>query len=388
MSQTRVATRYFINIFLINDKISSKLSTESKLIFSTFREKTNLRCPATPTFSGMSDDEDYSNSESSEDEAPVEQRVRAANARPARRERNLGPLSYYWCFTSFLGQIDVPYEQKTEQLRDDCTYFVCQREIAPDSGREHFQGYVEFSVKKRRTQVQRLIGDERAHCELRRGSAKQASDYCKKIASRVPQTEPIEYGDLSKPAVNQFELLTRAIQVDGATYQDIARDYPSAILRYNSGIRALISARDAERKVEYTPVVVKLLIGPTGCGKTRLAYDRAARVYQGKAFTKVFSGGSGDWWDGYADHKLIIIDDFNGGTAIETLLTLLGGYGGNKLWAVKGGFIRLSHQEVIITSNKKADDWYPFATPEHKAALNRRITTVYDFFQGNINSID
>jgi len=328
---------------------------------------------------------DESESEYSEEEDVRAQQRR--DRRAQRGQRNLGPLSYYWCFTSFVSQIDVPYREDSKELENDVTYFVCQREVAPDTGREHFQGYIEFSVKKRRTQIQALIGDSRAHCELRRGSAAQASSYCKKIESRKPGLEPLEFGVLSKPTANQFEQLTRAIS-EGASYADIARDYPSAILRYNNGIRALISARDAERKSEYIPVTVKVLVGPTGCGKTKAAYERATSHYEGRAFTKVFTGGSGDWWDGYSGHKLIIIDDFNGGTAVETLLTLLGGYGGNKLWPIKGGFVRLEHTEVIITSNKKPEDWYPFATDEHKAALLRRITRIYNWFNGPIPSID
>lgn len=329
-------------------------------------------------------DQSDSDSDFTDDEAPVVNRHGLPNHRAVpRRDRGagqgVGHLSKYWCFTSFVGELEVPYEAKSQQLTDDVTYFVCQQEIAPDTGRRHYQGYVEFSIKKRRGQIQALIGDPRAHCELRRGSSQQASDYCKKNTSRVPETEPLEFGVLSKPANNQFELLTRAIRDQAATYSDIARDYPMAILRYNNGVRALLSARDAEQKVNYSPVTVKVLIGPTGCGKTKVAYARAESAYEGKAFTKVFSGGSGDWWDGYADHHLIIIDDFNGGTAIETLLTLLGGYGHNKLWPIKGGFIRLIPKEIIITSNKKPEDWWPFATDEHKAALQRRITRVYDF---------
>lgn len=341
------------------------------------------------------EDNEYSDSESSADERPIRARdslqINPANERRNRRAGATGnsPLSRYWCWTSFLESIEVPYSEATGLLEDDCTYFVCQREIAPDSGRQHFQGYCEFRIKKRRNQVQDLIGDPRAHCELRRGTAAQASDYCKKAASRVPGGVPIELGEISKPATNQFEIVAREILDQGASYASIARSYPTAVLRYDRGLRALISVRDAERKIEYQPVDVKVLCGPTGCGKTRLAYDRAINSYEGKAFTKVFTGGSGDWWDGYQDHALIIIDDFNGGTAIENLLTLLGGYAGNKLWPIKGGFVRLMHKEVIITSNKLPTDWYPFVIDEHKQALARRITKLYNFYTDpNINNID
>jgi len=293
--------------------------------------------------------------------------------------RGTSPLSKYWCFTSFNESIDMPVDEKTGELTDGVTYIVVQQEIAPDTGRRHYQGYVEFITKKRRHQVQGVIGDERAHCELRKGTAQQAADYCKKTDTRAPGQVPRELGELSRPAGNQFDILTRAIMEGGATYSSIVREHPTAILRYNSGVRALISARDAERKVDFTPLIVRVLVGPTGCGKSRLAYERANSAYEGKAYTKVFTGGGGDWWDGYADHALVILDDFNGGTAIETLLTLLGGHAGNKSWAIKGGFIKLSLKEVIITSNKYPRDWYPHMCDEHKAALERRITKLYDF---------
>ncbi len=84
-----------------------------------------------------------------------------------------------WCFT----------ENNPEGLLDpgnwpDCTYCVYQEEIG-ENGTYHLQGYVEFSVRHRLGGVKAATGMSTAHFEWRRGSAKQASDYCQKAESRV-----------------------------------------------------------------------------------------------------------------------------------------------------------------------------------------------------------
>lgn len=83
-----------------------------------------------------------------------------------------------WCFT-----LNNYTEGEYQLLADLCdsphvAYGVLGRETG-DSGTPHIQGFVIFDTNKRFAAAKQLLGS-RVHLELAKGSAKQASDYCKK----------------------------------------------------------------------------------------------------------------------------------------------------------------------------------------------------------------
>lgn len=73
-------------------------------------------------------------------------------------------------------------------------YLVYQCEIAPNTGKEHYQGYCEFKEKISVRQIKKLFDDNTIHCEPRFGKQEQAIEYCTKIASRKEGCEPVVYG--------------------------------------------------------------------------------------------------------------------------------------------------------------------------------------------------
>jgi len=290
----------------------------------------------------------------------------------ADESKSRGSYSKYWCFTSFKQELKLDLPSQSP-LTNDVTYIVVQREKAPDTGREHWQGYIEFSCKKRMASVQAVIGDDTAHCELRRGTAEQAAGYCKKLESRAPGSVPIELGVISKPVANQMVAVADAIR-EGASYEDICNEYPSAILRYGRGVLALIGQRDAKVEHTYRKLRVFELIGAAGTGKTRLAFEHANKHHARSTYVKQWTKGTTSWWDGAEDATCVILDDFCGDAPLDEFLTLLGGYGHNALRQTKGGHIRLKKlREVIITSNVPHWEWYPNARREHQEAIARRI---------------
>lgn len=69
----------------------------------------------------------------------------------------------------------------------------------------------------------------------------------------------------------------------------------------------------------------------------------------------------------------MILDDFSGLVPIQELLRVLDGW--TQRLQIKGGHTWALWDKVIITTNVPADQWYPDAHPEHKAALARRLAT-------------
>lgn len=279
-------------------------------------------------------------------------------------EEKKSPLSKYWCFTSFK-------EAKPSQP-GGASYVIWQQEQCPDTQRKHWQGYVEYTSKKRRHQVQQDIGDEKAHCELRRGTAQQAIDYCRKQESSIANTQE-EHGNHSEPLVNQWDAIKQAC-ANGAKWGDLVEEFTSVIAKNASGIRLIKQHYDARRNLTFVPVTVTAICGSTGVGKSRYAIDRANRDYPGSTFIKTYTKGAPSWWDGYTDQQCLIIDDFEGDASINEFLQLLGGYGHNQMWPVKGGFITISIKEVFITSNSHPSEWYKNEDHRKQRAVMRRIT--------------
>nr|WAE42533.1 MAG: replication associated protein [Cressdnaviricota sp.] len=264
--------------------------------------------------------------------------------------------SQHWCFTSF--ENDPPVFNEAEM-----TYLVRGLEVCPETDKEHWQCYVEFGSRKRFATVKKLLGDH-VHLETRRGSAEQAADYCKK--DEVFE----EYGTLSYSCQGRAEALGQAIKVvsEGGSIKAIAAVTPVAIILYNRGIDRLIKLKETEVPA-WRDVKVEVHWGDSGTGKTRQAMERFPNLYRFRV-----SEGGPEWWDGYEGQDVILIDDFANDIRLTSLLQTLDGYR-LPLW-IKGGQTQARWTRALITSNLDPAGWYPTANPRHRAALQRRITTV------------
>ena len=125
---------------------------------------------------------------------------------------------------------------------------------------------------------------------------------------------------------------------------------------------------------------VTVIIGPTGLGKTKLAYET---VDTNDCYVKP---GHNKWWDGYDGQKNIIIDEMKHSKdvmPIEQMLNILDRY--VKPIEMKGGSTYLTPKNIVITSNYPPTDWYPFAGSESVAALYRRIDVLVEMTQAGNN---
>lgn len=82
------------------------------------------------------------------------------------------------------------------------TRAAVQKEKAPETGREHFQGYVALKSPMRLSGVKTLLGDDTAHLEPCKGSPLQSWEYCTKEDTRVDG--PWTYGDAPKGQGNRY----------------------------------------------------------------------------------------------------------------------------------------------------------------------------------------
>lgn len=208
----------------------------------------------------------------------------------------------------------------------ECKYIVWARERG-ESGTPHIQGYIEFNGRMYFTMLKREC--PRGHFEPRRGSAKQARDYCLK------EGDARERGSISRQgARTDLSEVCHAIS-EGDDLRAIARDFPEQFVKYERGIRALREQTAKAR--DFRPTVVWLW-GASGCGKTREA--TACESYYIKDNTR--------WWNGYDHQARIILDDFDRDSwNFRDLLQLLDRYACRR--EIKGGYVEINSPEIYVT---------------------------------------
>lgn len=110
-------------------------------------------------------------------------------------------------------------------------FLIFQMEIAPDTGKPHYQGYIELKGQMGLKALQKIFGSK-CHFEARRGTQKQAIDYCSKQESREGETiivgEPRKQGERGD--------ITEAYYII-ATTKDITKVEPSLQVKYGKALQ-------------------------------------------------------------------------------------------------------------------------------------------------------
>lgn len=268
---------------------------------------------------------------------------------PSKQARN-------WCFT--LNNYEENGEKRVLQggaEDENVCYMVIGKEIG-ESGTPHLQGYVQFTKRIALGTVKRLVGT-RAHCEVSRGTPKQAADYCKKDGD-YQEIGGIRGGQGTRSDLAEVYQACR----QGQTFSQIGETYPSAALRYGSGIQRI---RQLSRPTREFAPTIWCFWGKTGSGKTRRVWEfsngNALWVHPGER-----------WFDGYDGQPAVLFDDFDGSWfKLSFLLRLLDRY--PMPVAIKGGHTWWTPKTIYITSNIKPQEWYTQANDNHQAALMRRL---------------
>lgn len=271
--------------------------------------------------------------------------------------------SKYYVFT--INNPEVSGQKLADTLEQHCSYYVFQKEKAPTTGTEHFQGYLEFPQKKRLEWLKKHVGQ--GHFETRKGSRAAAAAYCSKEASRIegPWT-----GGVPPPPQGETKLArTRMVELAkaGRSVDSIIREEPEAALLYARGLERVHRALNPPRP---RTVDVHLLVGPPGTGKTTYLLNK----FGGEAHWQF--AGSDKWWDGYDGQRVLIIDEYRGWIALAELLNILDVVPLRK--QTKGGFVALACSEIWITTNVHPHNWYEWSGREDDwPALKRRFHHVY-----------
>ncbi len=257
---------------------------------------------------------------------------------------------------------------------DKMEYLVYQEEIG-EGGNYHFQGYCEFKNRTRLNAAKELLGGARVHLEGRRGSAEQAAAYAKKEDTRVAHTEPYEWG-APRQQGKRVDLEDFAERIcAGDRMIDLVEDHLQTLARFS---KLYWTLKLLTRPVRTKELVVTLLYGDTGLGKTRSIEEK----YGGDTdFWRCPLNNGTMWFDGYDGHKRVLLDDFSGAASHFTLcnlLQLLDRY--PLLVPTKGGHTWWMPDEVFVTTNLMPKDWYKWENRgKQYVALARRFHAVREY---------
>lgn len=206
----------------------------------------------------------------------------------------------------------------------------------------------------------------RPHVECARGSASQNRDYCSKPDTAVANTFR-EVGDIPRQG-NRTDLAELAEAItQGTSIEDIASQFPTEYIRYHRGIQALKTATSTKPRSSAVAPTVYWWFGPTGTGKSRLAFESFPNAYIKMPTNK--------WWDGYVDQTEVILDDYRPSMCpFHELLRLLDRY--PMKVEFKGGSTELQATTFVITTCERPEHLWQGKTTEQIDQLIRRITEI------------
>lgn len=255
-----------------------------------------------------------------------------------------------WIFTW-----NNPPESAKETIKafNSC-YTIAGFEHAPTTGTPHIQGYVKWDHQHSFEEVRQLI--PQARWARAKGTPYENRVYCTK------ESTWFESGKLPLQGARKDIHDVREILQKGGTMNDVvntttsyqAARFGEIFLKYNSPLQ------------RRTKPYVKWIWGPTGTGKSHMAFEEAKSPW--------ISNKDLTWWDGYWGQKHVIIDDFRGNYCpFQELLRILDKYPYRVM--IKGSSQELLATHIWITSCIPPEQAYPGCN-ERINQLTRRIDEV------------
>jgi len=318
------------------------------------------------------------------------------------------------CFTLWLDEFVVP--DGAESLRG----LVVQKEISPTTGKQHWQGYAEFTKPIRGKQACLTLGLEwpkkgskSVHFENARGTRSQAAAYC--LSTKYCSThncgdfmlqdglrivnmdfcdcaDTKDKGAIDEPIIhgrwpeaikdggksngggtpNAYKEMMTDVK-SGLPLTAIKRKHADTYARYHGGVEKVAQAFVTPKT--WKPWVC-WLSGEAGTGKSRCASNLGESVFNKSSGNK--------WFDGYEGQTVAVLDDFRKHWFPYDFLLKLLDHGECQV-EVKGGMVQWRPKMVIITCHKHWRELFKYKDEdgvherEDILQLSRRIDYNADF---------
>lgn len=216
------------------------------------------------------------------------------------------------------------------------SYIVAGWEVAPETGTEHLQMFVQFVVKKRLQSVRKLF--PHTFASPMATTVVASITYCKKDNNYCEWGVPISNTNTIACKWAQFIDTARAGNLDEL-------DSGMFVRYYNTAKKLQSDMPDSD--VTTLDIAAGIWVyGAPNCGKTTTVMELfpSPLVAFNKSLTK--------WWDGYRGQDVVVIDEMPPKIDDELLRNL-------KIWAdrhiftaeLKGSSIQIRPSMIVVTSN-------------------------------------
>jgi hypothetical protein len=250
-------------------------------------------------------------------------------------------------------------------------YLVWGEEICPDTDRPHLQGYVEWHHAHSVEAMQLMFARPGLHLEDRKGTAGQASNYCKKIKQPpnkdgtpvLPNEVVFEFGVLANPGKRKDLDNVRELVYEGLPMRLIVPECSS--FQSMRGAELVLKYFEQGRKFK---TYVVWLWGPPGTGKSRFVNDKHP--------DDLYIHPGGKWFEGYDAHETVLLEEYRPESIdFRTLLLLLDRY--PLRVECKGGTRQFLAKTLYVTT-PNPPEWY-VPQGENPLQLLRRISKIVKF---------
>lgn len=190
-------------------------------------------------------------------------------------------------------------------------YIITGEEICPTTNRPHLQYYCELSKQMRHNTIKTHLIN--IHFEARKGTQKQAIDYCKKDGSFKEVGDRNKQGERTDLKELKCEIMTGKV-----TVEDIIIEEPMAYHMYG---RTLDKIEDIYLLSKFRTEMTEGIWywGETGCGKSHKAHEN----FNPKTHYSWKLNEKNGWQDGYRGQDTVIINDFRGEIKYNEMLQIV-----------------------------------------------------------------
>jgi len=260
----------------------------------------------------------------------------------------------FFCVTNF--KLDTDYEAII--AKGQIRYIAVGEEVCPSTGRKHHQVWVythnalrtgKLALKK----IGEMFGPPTAHVEAMRGSMAENDAYCQKEGMFT------EYGEKPAPgARGDIAAVAQEIINGKRSVDDILIEQTEFYHKYGRTLRELEAV--VMRKKWRTEMTQGIwYVGPTGCGKSHKAYEGF------NPDTHYVKNLNEDWWDGYKQQDIVILNEFRGQIKFPELLDLCDKWPKTVKWRNREPVPFIS-KIVIVASIKRPEDIYVNAVQDEE----------------------